>query len=862
MKKILPILLSFAIISTFTITGYTSTSAEISSNFLKSSILTTEAPTSTPVVTDTPTPVPSSSPLSGSVTVNNDAELANVLAWPSVTEITFAAGMYAGFTINHPVIINGGGADVTSGITINASNVTINNLDVTSSSSLTSVPSGEADYYHAYLIGRNLSGITISGGTVNGVLNTNTKGIYFQTSAGINDSGTAATLSGIAFNNLRNGVVCGGSTLTITNNTFSSNRVGIGSTEDTTFTACTGNSFTNLVANTVEGISLADGVAVIGQTNIVSYLLANNTFDAAYEAVRKCINDYREGSAIGYPTPPPPISFYITAQNDAYEIGNVVGRFYLYSELAPGFYADGYGAMPYTVSGTAVNGVDYELIPGYVNVLVGYNVGGGNDLYPYDYIDIVPKANGLADGDKTVIITFCSNTATLTIHDGGTLQEIVHPLSTYNALLYSTAAPWSGTTYLQGMGYSTSEVVGSVVSAKKYTGKVSMQYDITPSTNNLDESVGYADGDILVENNDDLSIQVRLNSDGYFDARNAGTYSNTNNLSYTAGISYHVDIIADMSARTYNVWVTPTNGTKTLITYNYAFRNGGDGANADDIGQVFFVKGQEANSYTISNHMVRPVIGSGTYGNVLYTPITSPYTTSNFLRGMGLVIESPKTGTAVTINLDVTPLAQGMDTLFGFADSSMIQVAGYNDLSMLVAFTGGLIKVRNASSFQYSTPITYVAGTVYHFELVANMFLKTYSVWCTPAGGTRTQIAADYGFRTGGAGITADDIGQVYFTQAIDAHDYTVANFTIADDTGAIPSPSPQLYTLGDINSDGGITSTDALLTLRISTSKLEPTSLQSLAANVNGSDSVTSTDALLVLRRSTGKITKFPIEY
>jgi len=122
-------------------------------------------------------------------------------------------------------------------------------------------------------------------------------------------------------------------------------------------------------------------------------------------------------------TPEPfPVNYYITAQDFAIEDGNVKGRFYVYSELAPGFYADGYGAMPYTISGTAVNGVDYELIPGYVNVLVGYNIGGGDDRYPYDYIDIVPRPNGIADGDKTVTITlgYGGASATVYIMDGGT----------------------------------------------------------------------------------------------------------------------------------------------------------------------------------------------------------------------------------------------------------------------------------------------------------------------------------------------------------------------------------------------------------------------------------------------------------
>ncbi|MFA6309296.1 MAG: Ig-like domain-containing protein [Clostridia bacterium] len=119
--------------------------------------------------------------------------------------------------------------------------------------------------------------------------------------------------------------------------------------------------------------------------------------------------------------PAPMISFHVSAINDASEIGNGTGRFYFYSVLSPGFYADGCTPMSYDISGTAVNGVDYELIAGFVNVVVGYDIGGSNPDYPKSYVDIVPKPNGIADGDKTVTITFRGESATITIKDGGTL---------------------------------------------------------------------------------------------------------------------------------------------------------------------------------------------------------------------------------------------------------------------------------------------------------------------------------------------------------------------------------------------------------------------------------------------------------
>ncbi len=348
----------------------------------------------------------------------------------------------------------------------------------------------------------------------------------------------------------------------------------------------------------------------------------------------------------------------------------------------------------------------------------------------------------------------------------------INAVTTYTSTLYSTDAPYSGTTYLQGRGYTTETAL---------SGKVSIQFDVTPGTSNCDEVIGFADKDVLVENFNQLAILIRMNTSGTFDCRNGSPNTNTQQaitaVPYTAGTAYHFDVITNTAAKTYSVWVTPAGGTKTQIAADYYYRTTAQSV-TDDIGQVFFTQGVAGHEYTVANCMIRPVINSTTtYDNEMFTTI-APWSYLNYLRGKGLVIESPKTGNAVTINLDVTPSKTGLDTLFGFAGSTAL-VNSNNDLSMLVAFSSGFIKVRKGGQFTYITPITYVAGTTYHFEFIANMTAKTYSVWCTPAGGTKTQIAADYGFRLGGAGITATDVGQVFLTQERVGDDYTVANFTI-----------------------------------------------------------------------------------
>ncbi len=264
-------------------------------------------PSPSPVVTPTPTATPTATPLSGSVNVTNDAELTAALASSAVTDINLSGGPYAGFTISNPVIINGAGADITSGITINASNVTINNLDVTASTSLVSVPEGDMEMLHGYSIAVNLTGVTISGGSITGPDNTTTKGIYFLYNATVlveNQVITAAesnnsvvTVTNVNFTGLRNGLVCNGAaSLTVTGCTFSGCRVGIGSTEFTTLTNITTNSFTNAPVNVVEGIGLGEPVTYTGQADLITFMLANNTWDGTYVSGSEAgnrINDYR-----------------------------------------------------------------------------------------------------------------------------------------------------------------------------------------------------------------------------------------------------------------------------------------------------------------------------------------------------------------------------------------------------------------------------------------------------------------------------------------------------------------------------------------------------------------------------------------
>ena len=65
--------------------------------------------------------------------------------------------------------------------------------------------------------------------------------------------------------------------------------------------------------------------------------------------------------------------------------------------------------------------------------------------------------------------------------------------------------------------------------------------------------------------------------------------------------------------------------------------------------------------------------------------------------------------------------------------------------------------------------------------------------------------------------------------------------------------------TLGDVDKDGQITSTDARLVLQFYAGKIKETSLDLSQADVDGDKQITSTDARLILQKYAGKIKEFP---
>jgi hypothetical protein len=104
-----------------------------------------------------------------------------------------------------------------------------------------------------------------------------------------------------------------------------------------------------------------------------------------------------------------------------------------------------------------------------------------------------------------------------------------------------------------------------------------------------------------------------------------------------------------------------------------------------------------------------------------------------------------------TFDFDATPSATGIDSLTGLSSGA---ATDFTSLAAAVRFnTTGTIDARNGGAYAALNNLTYTASTSYHFKLSVNVTNHTYSVTVTPAGGSATTIATNYGFRTEQASV-------------------------------------------------------------------------------------------------------------
>ncbi len=131
----------------------------------------------------------------------------------------------------------------------------------------------------------------------------------------------------------------------------------------------------------------------------------------------------------------------------------------------------------------------------------------------------------------------------------------------------------------------------------------------------------------------------------------------------------------------------------------------------------------------------------------------------------GQMMGFPSIGTGIQrLEFDVTPLISNVNGSINIGDGTNA-ITGASNMAITLGLNAtGTFECNNGDTVTDSA-LPYVANTAYHVLLIANMdsAVKTYSVWVTPAGGSATQIATDFAFKSTS---DADDMGKLYLVSA------------------------------------------------------------------------------------------------
>ena len=221
-----------------------------------------------------------------------------------------------------------------------------------------------------------------------------------------------------------------------------------------------------------------------------------------------------------------------------------------------------------------------------------------------------------------------------------------------------------------------------------------------------------------------------------------------------------------------------------------------------------------------------------------------------------------------TISPYTDPLTIALDN-YGNVDIAFINENIYNPTYYPYALNSELFFVSNASGTWVKTSVdnTLVNGIqpTIIFDSQNNAHI-IYINQSSPPDSSIETPDTKYATNESGSWVTSVfQTGIQYDTASIGNNDriqllYEDYSSTFGDTPimYAYKDTGTSSFIKGDVNSDGNITSADALMVLKYAAGKITLTDTQIQAADVNGSSSVTSADALEILKFAAGKITSF----
>ena len=257
------------------------------------------------------------------------------------------------------------------------------------------------------------------------------------------------------------------------------------------------------------------------------------------------------------------------------------------------------------------------------------------------------------------------------------------------------------------------------------SGTFTALFDMTPGANKIDAVAGFAP--VQAKGYPDMAAIVRFNNTGNIDARNGGAYTARVAYTYAAGKTYRVRMVVNVSTHSYDVYVAPQGGTETQLAAGYAFRT------------------EQATASTLTNFTSYAGTGTQQVANLSVTAATATFAPATISQTWQNKSITPQSG-IFTASFDLVPNANNIDAVTGL---SQAEAKAYGDMAAIVRFNNaGNIDARNGGAYTARVAYPYAAGKTYRVRMVVNVPTHRYDVYVAPQGGTETQLAAGYAFRT------------------------------------------------------------------------------------------------------------------
>jgi len=139
-----------------------------------------------------------------------------------------------------------------------------------------------------------------------------------------------------------------------------------------------------------------------------------------------------------------------------------------------------------------------------------------------------------------------------------------------------------------------------------------------------------------------------------------------------------------------------------------------------------------------------------------------------------------------TVSFDATPGAYQTDAAVGL---SAAPAKDYSAFGPMVRFSSAsrMIDARNGAAFAAAGPISYRAGTSYHFRMVVDVAHHAYSAYVTPPGRQELLIGKNFAFRTEQANVAS----LAYWTPIADVATMQVCNWSVSSSSTSAPTTAP-----------------------------------------------------------------------